>query len=226
MAKRKSAAFRRSAREKLRGKAGTANSRQIRALFGIIVEGETEERYFTMDCLRDKSVRVIVNPGKPNDPPALSNAAQALIEQLKRGGELRSGDQVWVVLDKDNWTDDQLEEVFAWAAERSSQGDRGVGLCIPQFEYWLLLHFDDAYGIGTQQQVLNSLKNHLPAYEKNQPLRLEVGQIQAAIDRATRKFPRHYESLKELEEDIGLGGASTTVHFLVKKMLDSLGLEA
>lgn len=223
MAKPKARATRISARDKLRGKESTANSRQIRALFGIVVEGETEKRYFTMDCFRDKSVRVIVNPGKPNDPPALANAAQALIERLKEGGDLRSGDQVWVVLDKDTWTDDQLEEVFAWAAERSAQGDRGVGLCVPQFEYWLLLHFDDAYGIGTQQQVLNSLKNHLPAYEKNQPLRLEVGQIRAAIDRATRKFPRHYGSLKELEEDIGLGGASTTVHFLVKKMLDSLG---
>lgn len=73
-------------------------------------------------------------------------------------------------------------------SRRSSQGDRGVGLCIPQFEYWLLLHCDDAYGVGTQQQVLKSLKNHLPAYEKTSHFVLRWGRFKLQLSAPPGNF--------------------------------------
>lgn len=198
VSRKRSVSGRQRRRDKLGRKTHSAGTRHIRSLFGIVVEGETEKRYFDMDYFHEPSVKVMVNPGKPNDPPALARAADALIEELKRGGELRSGDQIWVVLDADDWADAQLEEVFRWSRERSEKGDRGVGLCIPQFEYWLLLHFEDGRGVGTKAE------------------------IKTANSRARSRVPEEFASLSDLDADIGRGTASTTVHFLVERLVHSL----
>ena len=210
-------------RRKLGGKSKTARTREVRSLFGIVVEGETEKQYFQMGYFREPSVRVMVNPGKPNDPPSLARAAGDMIVNLKRDGTLRSGDQVWVVLDADNWSDSQLETVFGWAEERAARGDRGVGLCVPQFEYWLLLHFEDGAGVGTKTEVLDRLAKHIPDYEKNVPLHFSEEQIKAAVARARVKVPRQFMTLSDLDSMTGRGTASTTVHFLVDKLCQSLG---
>lgn len=220
--RRKGASGAQRRRDKLGRKTNSAGTRQIRSLFGIVVEGETEKRYFGMEYFHEPSVKVMVNPGKPNDPPALARAADALIEELKRGGELRSGDQIWVVLDADDWADAQLEEVFRWSQERREKGDRGVGLCIPQFEYWLLLHFEDGRGVGTKAEVLHRLERYLPGYRKNVPLFFTEEDIKAAVGRARARVPEEFGTLADLDAAIGRGTASTTVHFLVERMVQSL----
>ena len=222
VSRKRSVSGRQRRRDKLGRKTHSSGTRQIRSLFGIVVEGETEKRYFDMDYFHEPSVKVMVNPGKPNDPPALARAADALIEELKRGGELRSGDQMWVVLDADDWADAQLEEVFRWSRERSEKGDRGVGLCIPQFEYWLLLHFEDGRGVGTKSEVLHRLERYLPGYRKNVPMSFSETDIKTAISRARSRVPEEFLSLAELDATVGRGTASTTVHFLVERLVHSL----
>ena len=49
----------------------------------------------------------------------------------------------------DEWEDDQIQEIWSWASQR---GDRGIALSLPQFEWWLLLHFEDGTGAGTRKR--------------------------------------------------------------------------
>ena len=152
-----------SRQRKFGGKSKRANTRPVKDVFLIVTEGTTEKNYFEMECFRDKSVKVEARRGVHPHPPALLKTADDWLANLKRDGDLRPGDPAWVVLDEDDATDQQLRAVFEWAAERK---DRGVGFSVPQFEYWLLLHFADAKGASTQKDVLDSLMQHWPAYAK------------------------------------------------------------
>lgn len=101
-----------SRKKKLSARSRTQGTRPYRSLFAIVVEGQTELRYFTMPLFQDRNVKVEIRPGKQPDPPALNRAADDLLASLKRSGALRAGDQAWIVLDKDDWTANQLTEVF------------------------------------------------------------------------------------------------------------------
>lgn len=209
-----------SRKKKLSARSRTQGTRPYRSLFAIVVEGQTELRYFTMPLFQDRNVKVEIRPGKQQDPPALTRAADDLLASLKRSGALRAGDQAWIVLDKDDWTANQLMEVFSWANARP---DRGVGLTIPQFEYWLLLHFDDGKGASTQTEVLNALRRHIPHYQKAAPLTFTASEVTQAVLRASARVPRPVANLAELNENLGEGTAATTVHFLAERLLASLG---
>lgn len=209
-----------SRKKKLTARRRTQGSRPYKSLFAIIVEGQTELQYFTMPIFRDRNVKVEVRPGKQQDPPALTRAADDLLTSLKRSGTLRAGDQAWIVLDKDDWSDAQLAEVFHWA---NSRPDRGVGLTIPQFEYWLLLHYEDVKGKNSQKEVLNALRCHAPNYQKAATLAFSAEEVSQAIERAAARVPDPIVSHSELDEDLGAGTAATTVHFLAEHLLVCLG---
>lgn len=183
------------------------------------MEGETEELYF--DQFKAKNVKIQVQRGKGTDPKSLVTAADNLIEEFKKEGSLRRGDQVWIVLDQDDSTPEQLEKIFDWQQVRANQADRGVGLSIPQFEYWLLLHYEDGHRVGTQRECLDKLKAHDPNFDKadKQSVRFERSDIEEAVRRARTKTPQVPSSYQELVNQ-GLAGA-TTVYPLVDKLLES-----
>lgn len=210
----------RSARQnKFRGKAASANSRSLKAVFLIVTEGVTEKNYFEMDCFRDKSVKVEVRQGDKPDPPALLRTADDWLAQLKRSKDLQPGDQAWVVLDEDAATPEQLGEVFQWAAERK---DRGVAFSVPAFEVWLLLHYAEAKGVRSQKEVETALKAHWPTFTKTAKPKFTMEQIQQAVSRASRKVGTEYASIEEFDEQVGRHAAVTTVHLLVQLLLASL----
>ena len=57
---------------------------------------------------------------------------------------LKPSDEAWLVVDKDQWTDEQLTQLHQWSLQ---QENYGFALSNPKFEYWLLLHFEDGTGI-------------------------------------------------------------------------------
>ena len=73
------------------------------------------------------------------------------------------GDEAWVVIDKDQWTTQQLREIQNWA---DSKDYCGCALSNPKFEYWLLLHFERGDGIDSDDSMKRRLKNHLPNFNK------------------------------------------------------------
>jgi hypothetical protein len=154
--------------------------RRYRKLFIIATEGYvTEPQYFALfnayqpivhiKCLRNKS---------KNSPPQVLKRLRA---QLKNENFMKL-DEAWLVVDKDQWTDAQLDQLFAW----SNQSDQyGFALSNPMFEYWLLLHFEEGNGIVSSQDCSTRLQVHLPDYDKDINSRKFTRElIEAAIHRA------------------------------------------
>ena len=55
-----------------------------------------------------------------------------MINYLK-GKDLRKKDEDWLVVDKDQWTDDQLMKLYEWFQKTDNYG---FALSNPKFEYW------------------------------------------------------------------------------------------
>lgn len=204
-----------SSRDKLNRNRKRANKRKLKALFGIVVEGETEEKYFNR--FKGANVKVKVVHDRP-DPESLSKQAEKLVQEFKDRGEIRSGDQFWIISDKDQYTADQLEALFTWARRRS---DRSLGFSVPQFEFWLLLHYENGTGVATQKDCMSRLKAADPRYQKNNlsSVQFTEAQIKAAVKRAKRfqKLPSTYSAFTHN----GLDRAGfTSVHVLVEKLLE------
>jgi hypothetical protein len=77
---------------------------------------------------------------------------------------LRNSDEAWLVVDKDQWTDIQLAQLYDWSQK---QENYGFALSNPKFEYWLLLHFEDGTGILNSHGCSDRLRRYLPDYDKN-----------------------------------------------------------
>lgn len=196
-----------------------AGSKQLRSLFLIVVEGETEKAYF--DQFKGKNIRLDVFTAKGPDPDSLIVAAESKLEKMKREGELKAKrDQAWIVFDRDNSTTEQIESVFTWA---SSRADRGIGFSSPQFEYWLLLHCEEGTGVATQHELLQRLQKYRPNYAKGDPRQVSFTRddMKNAVERATRRVPHVPATLKELEDRCGAATTLTTVHGLVKELLEN-----
>lgn len=149
-----------------------------RTLFLIATEGsKTEPQYFSLFQSSKATIRLKVLPAKHNTaPPQVLQRAKAYARQE----QLRKKDEVWLVIDRDQWTENQLEEVYAGCQEL----DFHLALSNPCFEYWLLLHFEDGTGINSLKDCLEKLKQHLPNFEKGH---LEIYKLYPQIPEAMRR---------------------------------------
>jgi len=159
--------------------------RRYRKLFLVAVEGsKTEPQYFALLNTGNAVVRVECIPGEhATSPPQVLERLKARIKKTA----LRKNDEAWLVVDKDDWTEEQLVPLFAWS-QTSEQN--GFALSNPKFEYWLLLHFEDAT-VSSSRQCSERLERLLPGYDKGIDVRkFTDDRIEAAIERAkTRDTP-------------------------------------
>ena len=63
----------------------------------------------------------------------------ANLDKFNKEYSLESDDELWLVIDRDNWGDKKLSQVFRLAAQKEYY----VALSNPNFELWLLLHLCD-----------------------------------------------------------------------------------
>ena len=183
--------------------------RRYRKLFIVATEGvKTEPQYFAIlndrysvihvDCLRSKH--------RSSPPQVLKR-----MENRLRQETLNDSDEAWLVVDKDQWTDEQLAQLHTWS---QSADNYGFALSNPKFEYWLLLHFEDGTNIGSSSACSARLKRHLPDYDKDLDVRkITSDMIKDAIRRAKVRdnppcvdWPRTF--------------GSTTVYKLVENILN------
>lgn len=107
----------------------------------ILCEGKVETLYFKM--LTEKYSK--------------NNVSVSIIEQSSQGSKLvdkavkksKNFEEVYVVFDRDNLTNDQLSEALTLAKKNNIK----ILLTVQQFEYWLLLHFEH-YNNSTNKQLL------------------------------------------------------------------------
>jgi hypothetical protein len=139
---------------------------RYRKLFIIAAEGaKTEPAYFAWFSGLGPVVHIHCLKGKhDSDPPSV---LRRMKEHLKREG-FKPSDEAWLVVDKDQWTDEQLAQLHEWTKEANNYN---LALSNPNFEYWLLLHFEDGKGITNSRQCTARLKQHLPDYDKGIDIR-------------------------------------------------------
>jgi hypothetical protein len=128
---------------------------------------------------------------------------------LKEEG-LRAKDEAWLVVDMDRWTEDQMAQLYAWSQERDNYG---LALSNPNFEYWLLLHFEDGKSIGSSRECSDRLKRYMPEYEKGINARMfTLDKITEAIHRGkVRDIPPCTDWPRSL--------GNTTVYKLVENII-------
>jgi len=92
----------------------------------IAVEGiKTEPQYFSI-FNNQKSV-IWVNCLKGNHDSSPPQILKRMENYLKREA-LKSSDEAWLVVDKDQWTNDQLEQLNTWSTKKTIMG---LPLAIP-----------------------------------------------------------------------------------------------
>jgi len=154
--------------------------RRYRKMFVIAAEGvKTEPQYFAL--LNDLHAVIHVTCLKDKYNSAPPQVLKRMTKYLKEQGLLKT-DEAWLVVDKDSWTDSQLQELHQWSQEAQNHG---FALSNPSFEYWLLLHFEDGNGISSTRDCSDRLRRYIPDYDKTINARkITKGMIQDAISRA------------------------------------------
>ncbi|BAQ67056.1 RloB family protein [Geminocystis sp. NIES-3709] len=156
--------------------------RQYRQLFVIATEGSiTEPEYFAM--FNNEKTTIQVKCLKTNKKSSPDQVLKKMKEYLL-DNKLEKTDQAWLVVDKDQWQDSQLELLYQWSQKVNNYG---LAVSNPKFEYWLLLHFEDGKGVNTASQCDQKLKKYLPNYDKTIDGRKLKPYVRIAIDRAKQK---------------------------------------
>ena len=125
----------------------------------IAMEGNrTEPLYFNEAKKKFRSSAVKVEL-LTRDALDTRSAPVHVIEQLnryKKNNRLLDSDELWLVIDRDRWPEEQLHDV----ATRCSTSRYNLGVSNPCFEIWLVLHYEDLSGIDdTEKETLSSSGN-------------------------------------------------------------------
>ncbi|MBN1412554.1 MAG: RloB domain-containing protein [Spirochaetales bacterium] len=187
--------------------------RRYRKLFVIAVEGSvTEYRYF--DWFNRQQTVIHVECLKSGKASAPQHVLKRMEKHIK-SESLKKTDEAWLVVDKDNWTDQQLKQLYSWSLKKDNYG---IALSNPNFEFWLLLHFEDGKGIVTARDCKERLKRYLPNYDKDFDIRkIKDDNINEAVRRAK---VRDNPPCTDWPKTVG-----TTVYRLVDSILKGNELE-
>lgn len=186
--------------------------RRYRKLIVIAAEGsKTEPQYFSLFNSQESVIKPYCLKGHHDSAPP--KVLKRMKDYLENSG-LRSTDEAWLVVDRDNWTEEQLAQLYLWSKQAENYG---FALSNPRFEYWLLLHFEEGNGISGAQDCSDRLRGFLPHYKKNiDPRKFTLDTIEAAISRASQ---RDNPPCTDWPHLVG----STTVYRLVRKLLGEKG---
>lgn len=156
--------------------------REYRKRFLLATEGKTEQQYFNWFKRQYDSVLIKFAPQK-NSESAPQHVLKRMESFLKEES-LENIDEAWLVVDKDQWTDEQLMLLHKWSQTRKN---RYLALSNPKFEFWLLLHFEDGKEIRNSNDCSRRLKQYLPDYDKDiKENKISLEGIKNAIDRAKK----------------------------------------
>ena len=190
--------------------------RRYKNLFVIAVEGEkTEPLYFSIfnDDSRVVHVRCLEGKTESAPPHVLRRMVRYLADEE---ADLKKTDEAWLVVDKDQWSEQQLLPLHQWVSKRKRNGpERGFAVSNPSFEYWLLLHFEDGNDIADLRQCIHRLRHHLPESGKSiDPQGFSEEMILKAVERARK---RNNPPCTDWPRNPGC----TTVYLLVENILEA-----
>lgn len=122
-------------------------------LIVIASEGKDTERiYFKALAKEYTNLRVHVHILERSENEQNNSSPEHVLQQLndyKSKYDLEADDELWLVVDKDRWTEAMLSHV---ATECSQEVAMHMALSNPCFELWLLLHMEDAASLSLEEQ--------------------------------------------------------------------------
>lgn len=137
--------------------------REIKKLFLLSAEGKvTEPLYFDLINLLNSDVVVhcVGRNKKHRSPERLLNYMKVYLSEEKPRGNY----EAWLVIDRDNWSEEVISKLYNWSRCNKNYN---FALSNPQFEYWLLLHFEKPKGIVTKKTCKEKIKTYLPKGNKS-----------------------------------------------------------
>ena len=188
-----------------------SNRLGVLSSFLIVCEGKkTEPNYFEGFRVPPTLVKMHVE-GFGITPPQLVEEALTLKNEALDRRDQEEYDQVWCVFDKDDWDDDEFNEVI----ETAKTNGLKVAYSNQAFELWFLLHFQffDTYMHRSQYaEILNEFLGR--PYKKN------------ARDMYVQLYSKQEFAIKNAEHllsfhcprDPAKANPSTTVHILVEEL--------
>ena len=124
-------------------------------LIVIASEGKDTERiYFKALAKEYTNPRVHVHILERSVDEQNNSSPEHVLKQLndyKNLYDLEADDELWLVVDKDQWKDRMLSRV---ATECALGVSMHMALSNPCFELWLLLHLEDAASLTPEEQML------------------------------------------------------------------------
>lgn len=128
-------------------------NRALRKTILIYCEGETERIYFEQMKILKRSKMVSVKIKN------VKRSALKLAQHAYRDSSYQPFDEVWIVFDKDDLTDRQLDEVNDFCKEHNIQ----IAYTNEAFELWLLLHFEqvDVKEVYPRAVLNEKMEQHL-----------------------------------------------------------------
>lgn len=124
-------------------------------LIVIASEGKDTERiYFTALAKEYTNPRVHVHILERSENEQNNSSPEHVLKQLndyKSQYKLEADDELWLVVDKDQWEDKMLSRV---ATECALEVSMHMALSNPCFELWLLLHLEDAASLTPEEHTL------------------------------------------------------------------------
>jgi hypothetical protein len=112
---------------------------------------------------------------------------QRELDGFKKEYHLVTGDELWMVIDRDRWAGQHLSEV----AQRCIQKGYFLAVSVPCFETWLLLHItdqkpEDFDGLNCEQVGAKIRKIHGSYNKSNPDLAAFIPNVAKAIERARK----------------------------------------
>ncbi len=183
--------------------------RRLRDTILIICGGEkTEPNYFRAFPVKTDIVKVDI-VGKGLDPKNLLNEALRIRKEKEKKDIIYN--QVWLVIDKDEFKADDFNSVIFSADKYKIR----VAYSNQAFELWYLLHFEYLNSSTSRKQYIKKLTQHLnKKYYKNDSEIYNdiIGKQDAAVQNAI-KLKGIYDGRNPAKND-----PSTTVHQLVETL--------
>lgn len=183
--------------------------REPKTFIVVATEGRvTEEHYLSaFKPSRGAVLQLTVLPNRNNK----SHPRECLkrLRQHAKDKNLAGDDQLWVMIDRDQWSEADLNEV---ARELAKHRNHFLALSNPCVEYWFYLHFRDPRSFTDGQAVMRNLKRHLPEYSKDN---FDLAKLKAGVHKAIVRAERQDEDLKALWPK----NTGTRVYQLMKVLL-------
>lgn len=160
--------------------------RETRPVFFIATEGRrTEPSYLNLKLFKPPETSVLTRllPTRSSSSPI---AVLKRMQKYIKDYELKERDELWLVVDRDQWLIAHLDVLFNWT---KLADNRNLAVSNPKFEYWLLLHFEDGHGVRNPSECTDRLKCQCPDFNKSNVSvgRFTKERVKCAITRAKAK---------------------------------------